>query len=473
MRSLATGKVKAIAGTEGATFPFWSPDSRNIAFDNGTKLMRVDVAGEAPIPICTSSGGRGGAWSPTDWIIFSSSPLSELFRVRASGGQPQPLTKLGPQHTSHRWPFFLDDGKRFIFLATNHQDPTGSANGVYLSSLDGGQPRLVMRGVSNAVYADGWLLFERESMLYAQKIKDDGTIQGDAVAIADDVLYDAGTWRAAFSVSREGLLLYHTGNATVISRLKWFGRNGGEIGTVGEKGLYWDVELSPNGQKLAAVIGDPFREMWIIDLQKNTRIKLPIEANWMDTGIWSADGSTIYLDVLRRGEFQMIERRLSGGERMMLRDPRGYNLQAIAPDSKSVLASDPTGTLLRIAVSGSPPPAAIARVGTPSVLGAAFSPNGKWIAYCSDESRHSEVYIASASDPRLKWQVSVAGGALPRFRGDTGKCTTSISRTGSMLCRSQRTEARSRLERRSRSSRPRHARRAAFSTSRRTASASS
>ena len=418
LRSLASGKVKVIAGTEGATFPFWSPDSRNIAFDNGTKLMRVGVAGEAPIPICSSSAGRGGAWSSTDWIIISNSPLTPLFRVRASGGEPRPLTKLSPQHTSHRWPFFLDDGKRFIYLATNHQDPTGSANGVYLASLDGGEPRLVMRGVSNAVYSDGWLLFERESMLFAQKMGDDGTIRGEAVAVADDVLYDGGIWRAAFSVSREGLLIYHTGTATVISRLKWFGRNGGEIGTIGEKGPYWDVELSPSGQKLAVVIGDPLREMWIADLQKNTRIKLPIEANWMDTGVWSADGSMLYLDVLRRGVFLLIERRLSGGERTILSDPKGYVLQAIAPDSKSVLAVDAAGILWRIAVSGVSPPAEIAKIGTPPVSGAAFSPNGKWIAYCSDETRHSEVYLASASDPRIKWQVSVSGGALPRFRGD-------------------------------------------------------
>ena len=418
LRSMATGKVKLMAGTGGASFPFWSPDSRNIAFDNGTKLMRVDVAGEAPIPICASGAGRGGAWSPTDWIVFSNSPLTPLYRVRASGGEAQPITKLGTQHTSHRWPSFLDDGKHFIYLATNHQDPTGSANGVYLASLDGGEPRLVMRGVSNAVHADGWLLFERESMLYAQKMKDDGTMKGDAVGVADDVLYDAGTWRAAFSVSRDGTLIYHTGTATVISRLKWFGRNGAESGTIGEKGNYWDVEVSPNGQKLAFIIGDPLKELWVADLQKNTRTKLPLEANWIDTVVWSPDGSKLYLDVLRHAEFPMIERQLNGGERIILHDPKGYLVQAIAPDGKSLLAVDAAGVLSRIAVSGAEPHTEIARVGTASVLGAAFSPNGKWFAYCSGESGHSEVYLASATNPHLKWQVSVAGGALPRFRGD-------------------------------------------------------
>jgi Tol biopolymer transport system component len=418
LRSLATGKVKAVGGTEGAIFPFWSPDSRNIAFENGSRLMRVDLAGGAPIPICPAAGGRGGAWSSDDWIVFSNTPLSELFRVRATGGQPQALTKVGAQHTSHRWPIFLDDGRRFLFLAINHQDPAGSANGIYLASLDGGEPRLVMRGVSNAVYSDGWLLFERESMLYAQRMKDDGTIQGDPVGIAADVLYDSGTWRAAFSVSRDGLLTYHTGSAAVISRLKWFGRNGGEIGVLGEAGPYCDVELSPSGQKLAVVAGDPLREIWIVDLQKNMRIRLPIEAGWMDAGLWSTDSSMIYLDVLRRGQFHMIERRLSGGERTIIDHSKGYQLQAMAPDGKSVLGVDSEGVLFMIAISGSQPPAVFARAGTPPVSGAAFSPNGRWIAYCSDESGHPEVYLASASDPRVKWQVSVAGGALPRFRGD-------------------------------------------------------
>jgi len=418
LRSLATGKVKMLAGTENATFPFWSPDSRSIGFDNGAKLMRVEVAGGAPIPICAASGGRGGAWSSSDWIIFSASPLAPLVRVRPSGGQPQPLTRLGPQHTSHRWPFFLDDGKHFIYLATNHQDPTGSGNGVYISSLDGGEPRLIMRGVSNAVYSNGWLLFEREQVLFAQKMKVDGALEGEALAIADDVLYDAGIWRAAFSVSRDGLMLYHTGTATVVSRLKWVGRNGGEAGLIGDKDQYWDVQLSPNEQKLAVVIGDPLRTLWIVDLQRNTRIKLPVACDWLDSPVWSPDGSTLYFDALRHAEFDMIERRLTGGERTILRDPRGYGMQASDPDGKSLLVVNPSGMLCRIAVSGSQPPVVIAKASNPGVTGSTFSPNGKWIAYSSDETGRSEVYLASATDPSVKWQVSTAGGSLPRFRGD-------------------------------------------------------
>jgi Tol biopolymer transport system component len=238
------------------------------------------------------------------------------------------------------------------------------------------------------------------------------------VGIADDVLYDAGTWRAAFSVSRDGTLIYHTGTASVISRLKWFGRNGAESGTIGDKGNYWDVELSPNGQKVAFVVGDPGKELWVGDLQKNTRTKVALDADWMNTLIWSPDGSILYLDVLRRGEFVIIERRLSGGERTIVRDPRGFQLQAISPDGRTLLAADADGALVEIPVSGAGPHQEVARVGTAPVLGAAFSPNGKWMTYCSGENGHSEVYLASAADPKVKWQVSVAGGALPRFRGD-------------------------------------------------------
>ena len=132
--------------------------------------------------------------------------------------------------------------------------------------------------------------------------------------------------------------------------------------------------------------------------------------------VWSLDGSMIYLDVLRRGDFLLIERRLAGSERTILRDPRGYGVQAIAPDGKSIVAVNPAGVLCTIALSGSQPPSEITKAG--NARGAVFSPNGKWIAYSSDETQHSEVFLASASDPSVKWQVSVAGGALPRFRGD-------------------------------------------------------
>jgi Tol biopolymer transport system component len=416
LRSLVTGETRGIEGTENATFPFWSPDSKKVAFFNASHLMRVDVNGGAPVPICESAGARGGAWAG-DKIVFTPNTQDPLSIVSAAGGTPKVITKMDvSQHTSHRWPSFLPDGRRFLYLACNHEDPAGSVNAVYLGSIDGGASRMILRSVSNAVYSDGWLLFGRDQMLYAQKVDKELNPSGDPIVVARDVLYDAGVWRGGFSISNDGLLAYHSGRASVISNVQWIDRSGAVVGTLGEKDQYWDVTLSPNQQRALIGIGDPQRELWIEDIQRKVRTKVTLNG-WTNTSTWSPDGNTIYVDILRRGQIDLVAKRLDGAETILEHRPTFTSPTAVTPDGKTLFLSPPNGVIERLPLNPPGKAQAITRQGSFAAF-PTVSRNGKWLAYSSNENGRSEVFVISIAHPETKWQVTANGGRMPRWRGD-------------------------------------------------------
>ncbi len=419
LRVLATGEAKAIPETDDGTFPFWSPDSRKIGFFTLGALKRVDVGGGAPIKVCDSGAARGGSWGTGGTIVFTPDTQTAIFRVPAAGGTPTPVTKLeADKQTTHRWPWFMPDGKHFLYLGANHQNPTGGENGIYIGSLDGGPPKLIVQSTSNAIYSGGYLLFNRDQTLMAQKISESGVLSGEAVAIAENVLADGGIWRGAFSVSDTGLLVYHTGRASVLSNLRWLDRSGKEIAKVGETGAYWDVELSPDGRKLAIPMGDPLREMWIHDLERNTRTRVPIDHGWADCAVFSPDGSTVYLDILRNGHGEIIGRRVTGGGETHIATTDGLaSIRSISPDGKYLLVDDREGRITRVPIGGSAK-AVVLTQGRNHEVFASCSPNGKWIAYTSDQNGRYEVFVSAASDPTQKWQISNNGGGIPRWRRD-------------------------------------------------------
>jgi Tol biopolymer transport system component len=411
-------------------FPFWSPDSRKIGFFTATQLERVDVSGSAPIPICRVTGARGGTWSADGTIIFAPNTQDHLYKVPASGGTPLPLTTIdSTQHTSHRWPSLLPDGNRFLYLACNHESPSGSVNAIYLGSLDGTAPRMILRSISDAVYADGYLLFARDQTLYAQKVTSDLSLDGEPVAIAHDVLYDSGIWRGAFSVSRDGLLAYHSGTATMLSRLLWMDRHGGVVGTAGDKDAYWDVELSPNQQKILVPIGDPQREIWIADIGRGTRTKSTVNGGWANNASWGPDGKTIYIDLLRQGKVELVAQQIGGGgaRTLLTRAKDFYAPRAVTPDGKS-LFMETTGMIERLPLNPPGAPVAITRKGIIALM-PAISADGKWLAYMSNENGRNEVFVVSLTDDQLKWQVSANGGICPRWRRD-GKEIFFVDLTG-------------------------------------------
>jgi serine/threonine protein kinase len=258
VRPLDSGAARPLAGTNGATFPFWSPDSRYIGcFANG-RLNRIDATGGPPLALADAPDNRGGNWGRDGSILFAAQS-GPIYRVSDSGGTPQPVTKLNTsrQEVSHRWPQFLPDGKHFLFYVYS---ANGENSGTYAGSLAGGEPKLIVRGGSDAVYTPpGYLLFVSQGTLMAQAFDANNlSLTGDAVPIGEHAGVNLSFRRGVFTVSENGILCYGTGNPSgANSRLLWFDPSGKQIGEIGTPANYVEPSLSPDERELAVAMLDP------------------------------------------------------------------------------------------------------------------------------------------------------------------------------------------------------------------------
>ena len=301
-----------LPSTEGAIFPFWSPDGRSLGFFADGKLKTIDVNGGSPQVIGDASLGRGGAWGPDGVILFSPGPSDPLLRVSVSGGTPVPITKLNTAlHTSHRWPFFLPDGKHFLYLALHH-DPSKSANNeLYYASLDGRENRPLFRSQSNAVYADGFLLFARGSQLMAQPFDpSSGKLSGEPQDLAKGIMNDPSTWHMDASISGGGLLVFGSG-ASGDLQLVWMNRSGKEISTIADK--LTDLQgavVSPQGDHIALQIDSGENDIWVLDLARGVRTRLTFGPMANNSPVWSPDGKWIAYASPRSGHFRPLPQTL-------------------------------------------------------------------------------------------------------------------------------------------------------------------
>ena len=236
VRPMNTVEAHILPGTEDAIFPFWSPDSHTLGFFSNGKLKTIDLDGGSAQVITDAQLGRGGAWGTDGVILFSANPVSPLMRVNASGGTAVALTKIDvTQHTSHRWPFFLPDGKHFLYLALNHDPSKAANNTLYYASLDGHENRPLFRSQSNAIYADGYLLFARGDVLMAQPFDpSNGKLSEEPRSLAKGVMNDVSTWHMDVSASGDGLLVFGSAGSADL-QLVWMDRSGKQISTIGEK----------------------------------------------------------------------------------------------------------------------------------------------------------------------------------------------------------------------------------------------
>ena len=430
IRSMDSFDARPIAGTEGAQFPFWSPDNRHVAFFAKNKLQRVAVAGGAPQILSDVSSARGGSWSRDDIIVFAPTFMSGLWRVSASGGEARPLTTLKEPEGSHRWPHFLPDGRHYLYLVRGGPDG-GPSTGLFLGSLDGGDPSKLLSVDSSAVFApSGHLLFVQGGMLLAQPFSaSQQRLTGEAFMVSDKVLRvgDAGpTALGVYSVAAGGLLVY-SANESVLNELSWFDRTGKRLSTVSVPADYSEMWLSPAQTEVVVYRSG---DLWIVNFQRGTSSRFSFEAGEDVSPVWSPDGKWI---VYHSGKDDGITARLAtGGGRThpLLKVPEtelfpddwsrdGHILfervdrkhqTDIWAMSAPVLGAD--GTL---ALPGKPFPV----LDSPfSEAHAQFSPDGKWIAYGSDESGRAEVYVQSYPPGQGKWLVSTDGGDQPTWRRD-------------------------------------------------------
>jgi len=432
VRPLAALAARALPGTEGASQPFWSPESLYVGFFADGKLKRVNVSGGSPTVVCnaqTSASGTGGTWNRHNVIVFGSL-ASSLLKVDAAGGMSTPVTTLG-KDSSHRLPSFLPDGQHVLYLALR-----GASRELRVASLGTTDTTSLGAAESNALYSSGHLLFSRGGTLMAQPF-DPSTLQphGDPFPVAEQVPVN-GFGRALFSVSPTGVLAYFGGSALAMSRLTWMDRAGKPLRIVGELGAYGNLSLSPDEHRVAVAMSagsPPNRNIWVIDLTRaDTPTQLTFDPATEADPIWSPDGSQVLYNSNRDGSFNSAFQRSADGGGQEVPVVKGQSISA--PDWSHngrflVFASD--GDLRVLPLSGDRKSGVF--LTRPSAEGSpAFSPDDRWIAYDSDAQVRFEVYVRSFSPGGGEYKISRNGGWAPRWRQD-GKEIFFLALDGTMM----------------------------------------
>jgi eukaryotic-like serine/threonine-protein kinase len=427
VRPMDTLDAHLIPGTDGAIFPFWSPDGRSLGFFADGKVKTIDLNGGSPLAVCDAPFGRGGTWGPGGVILFTPGTQSPLLRVSATGGTPSPVTKLDlATHTSHRWPFFLPDGTHFIYLAINH-DPSRAANdSLYYASLDGKENRPLFQSQSNAVYGSGFLLFARGGQLMAQPFDaSSGTMSGEAQAIASGVVDDVSTWHTDVTASNNGMLVVGSGG-TADWQLVWMDRSGKQIGTVADKLTNLQTaRISPQGDRIALQIDTGMNDIWVLDLARNVRTRLTFGPVSNTFPVWSPDGKWIAYSSDRSGHANLYRKRSdgSGAEELLLTDELVCLATSWSADGKTLFYSrGPAGNnweVWALPLEGERKPVlVIPHSGNSFSAMGTLSPNGRWMAYTSNESGAAEVYVVAYGGGQGKWQVSTNEGSKQQWSKD-------------------------------------------------------
>jgi Tol biopolymer transport system component len=440
-------RTTSLDGTQGASYPFWSPDGKFLGFFAEGKLKRVDMSGGQVQVLCDAPNGRGGTWNRDGVIVFTPDSFGGLSRVPAAGGSPVAMTKPDPSRleTSHRWPVFLPDGKHFLYLGTNFTGQLEN-NALFLGSLDSQERRLLVSTSANAVYAEpGYLLYMRDKTLVAQPFdRRSYVLSGEPHTLSDEVLYTRLVDRAVFSVSGGEVLVTQTGKAGSNSQLTWVDRSGKAVGTVGMPGAYGNVRLSPDGRRVAVDQTNPDGrniDLWIFEPDGVAATRLTFDPSGHQAPIWSPDGKQILFSWnLKLGAPIYLKSADGSGSAEEVAD-LGAGLQVNtwdwSRDGKYVLVRKGNELWYLSWPERVAKPLLQAKW---TVMNAQFSPDGRWIAYASNETGAMEVYVSPFPSVNGKWQVSSAGGQEPRWRQD-GKELFYLSAGGKMMAVALRTGA--------------------------------
>ena len=397
LRPLDRTDAQPLAGTEGASYPFWAPTGRSIGFFADGKLKRFDIGGGTPQDVADAPTGRGGTWNQDDVIVFAPSITSALFRIDARGGEAKAITTPGQEHPSHRFPHFLPDGRRFLYMAV--AGPLAS-QAVFLGSLNGDAPIWLTTAETNAVYADpGYLLFVQEGALLARPINLTSGTVGEPVAVADPAGSDSAVRRGAFSVSTTGVLAYRSRSAAR-RQLVWLDRKGFQIGTVGspDDAVPTNPTLAPNGRRIAlSRTARGNTDIWIVEATVRWPAALPMKRRTkvLLCGLLMANVSR---SPRRETAYSIFSKErlaaLATNESYWSPPNRSRRGLVARWPFPSVLLADPkTGWDLRaLPLAGDGKPFAVAE--TPfSERNGQFSPDGHWVALESNDSGPFEVSI--------------------------------------------------------------------------------
>ena len=419
LRSLDSLEIRRLAGTEDARGAFWSPDGREIAFFSEGKLKRIAADGGPIQTVCESGGAFLGAWGRQGTILFNAEVGGPILAVPASGGQPRPVTVLDAARGEnwHAHPAFLPDGRHFVFVAPNI-DPEKTS--VMLGSLDSKEVRELFHADSSAIFAEpGYLLFGRDGSLFAWKFDLQSLkLVGEPVPVFEHVrcLREDNVLAASAAGNRVAYVTW-LGRR----RLVWIDRKGREIGTLGGIGGYSDVCISPDGRKVAVALRDPShgqnQDVWVLDASRGTSTRLTSEATDEFNPAWLPDGERLVYVSDRTGSFfDLFERPAAGGdEKVLLRTNQDKVLPSVSPDGRHLLVAVSEGsnfTRVLLPLAGKEGSLRLSGNSRFSEQHPAFSPDGRWTAFDSNESGPREVYVQPFPEGP-KRQVSVGGGQMP------------------------------------------------------------
>jgi serine/threonine protein kinase/Tol biopolymer transport system component len=434
VRPLNADAAQPLEGTEGASFPFWSPDGHSLGFFANGSLDRIDAAGGQAIAVAQAPQGRGGSWGSDGTLLYAPGATDGLYRVAASGGSPQEVTKLSNARleTTHRWPQFLPDGKHFLFFARSGAD---QASATYAASLGGGEPKLLVLADASAVYAPpGYLLFVRRGTLMAQRFDESHlNVVGDAMPLAKNVEADLVVWNRAFAVSENGVLVYHKEPAAgEKNRLAWFDRTGKHIADTGAPGEYGTLNLSPDGNRLVVAEREEAGNLnlWVYDLLRGIPTRLTFE-NSHSNGqpSWAADGKSIGFmsDRGGGGQLHLYEKPAdgTGTTSPLFVDDASENLPSFSSDGRYLIFERQTAQagsyhreIWALPLFGDRKAFPLVQNREFDLRHPALSVDGRWLAYVSAESGRPEVYVVPFLQGSGRWLVSTAGGHFPRWRHD-------------------------------------------------------
>lgn len=443
VRHLDSFKPFTLAGTEDTYGAFWSPDGRNLGFFAQGKLKRVAVGGGPAVTLCDVDQGRGGSWNQQDVIIFGKFP-GEIYSVPAAGGVPKQVTHLdvSRHHVTHRWPQFLPDGNRFIYMAIGLG--TASEEDVFsLGSLDGKVDRVLSSQAGSPIaYDSGYLLYIVEKTLMARPFDPNKlAFSGEAVPVAEGVQVDSIFGNGVFSASGNGVLLYQTGNTLSKRKLDVVDSSGKRVGNLRDTGFASDQRISPEGKRFAATIFDPNggkTDVWVQDIASGNRTRLTVDPRRSRSPVWSRDGERIVYTSNRSGKplLYLIAASGMGVEQKLWEPAVNAYAEDWTTDSKSVIVQERAeggkAHLSLIPVEGKAEATPLLEVAGANVYNTRLSADGHWIAYDCDVSGKLEVYVSAFPKPEGRLQISLSGGRFPTWNRN-GKELYYLDTSGSLM----------------------------------------
>lgn len=425
LRAINSLSARPLAGTGGAHYPFWSPDGRSVAFYADGFLKRLDLDGGLVRTLAKAVVGIGGTWSRDGVILFVRNPASAIARVSADGGPAVDVTRLDAGQVGHTFPHFLPDGKRFLYYVTASPD----SRGIHLGQLDGLSSRRLLDADTGGVYTNRHLLFVRQTNVLAQEFDAERLeLKGSPFQIADGVYVAPGVFTTMLSAG-PAAFAFRAGTSPFARQFTWVDRSGNQIATVGDRlGNPDGVSYSPDLSQLVFFErGATSSDLWVLDTRRGLVSRFTDDADEDIFPLWARDGNRIIYSAVRNGKMSLYQKDTGTNRRELLMSVETVDptfASDISPDGRVLVyqrLNTKTGWDIWALPLGRDGQSVSVVQTDADERSARLSPDGRWVAFVSNTSGVSEVYVQPFPGPGRRSQVSTKGGDSPQWRSDAAE----------------------------------------------------